>query len=83
MLPALMAKNRRGRPNCRHGSQRVPVGLAQDGHAKAGRFQHAGQDGHGEAGMIDIGVAGDEDDVHGIPAARGHLGCVVGKNGAA
>ena len=52
----------------------VPVGLAEDGDAKAGRFQHAVQDRHGEAGMIDVGVAGDEDDVDAVPAARRHLG---------
>ena len=42
--------------------------------AEPGRLQHAAEDRHGEAGMIDVGVAGDEDDVDGVPAARVHLG---------
>ena len=85
MFPAQMAKNSRGLPNCRHGSQRMPVGLAEHGHAKPGRFEHAVQDRHGKAGMIDVGVAGDEDDVHLIPAALTHLGrpASVGAKGAA
>ena len=32
------------------------------------------RDRHGETGMIDVGVAGDEDDVDVIPAASAHLG---------
>ena len=39
------------------------------------------QDRHGEAGMIDVGVAGDEDDVDGVPAALVHLGAVIGSGG--
>ena len=56
------------------GVARVPVGLAEDGHAKALGLQHPAQQGHGEARMIDVGVAGDEHHVDGVPAARGHLG---------
>ncbi len=52
----------------------MPVRLAEHGDAEAGRLQHARQDGHGEAGMIDVGVAGDEDDIDAVPAARPHLG---------
>ncbi len=51
----------------------VPVGLAQYGDAEAGLFQHARQDRHREAGVIDIGVAGHEYDVNGIPSAGAHL----------
>ena len=51
-----------------------PVRLAQHGDAKSGRFQHAAQDRHGEARVIDVGVAGDENDIDGIPAALAHLG---------
>ena len=53
---------------------RLPVGLAQDRDAEPGRLQHPVQDRHREAGVIDVGVAGDEDDVDGVPAARRHLG---------
>ena len=52
----------------------APVGLAQDRHAKPGRLEHAAQDAHGECRMIDVGVAGDEDDVDLVPAPRVHLG---------
>ena len=47
---------------------RVPVGLAKNGHAKAGALQHAAQDGHGEAGVVDVGVAGDEHHVDRRPS---------------
>jgi hypothetical protein len=53
---------------------RPPVGLAEHGDAEAGRFQHARQNGHGEAGVVHVGIAGDEDDVHVVPAALAHLG---------
>jgi hypothetical protein len=52
----------------------MPIGLAQNGDAKSGRFQDPTQDCHGEARMIDIGVTRNENDVDRIPAARGHLG---------
>ena len=69
MFPARMAKNSRGRPNRRQSSHLPPVGLADDAHAKPGRFQHAAQNRHREARMIDVGVAGDEHDVDLVPAA--------------
>ena len=47
----------------------MPVRLAEHRDAEAGRFEHAAQDRHREARVIDVGVAGDEDDVDGIPAA--------------
>ena len=74
MLPALMAKNSRGRPNVRHGSQLCQSGWLEDGDAKALALQHPAEDRHREAGMIDVGIAGDEDDVDLVPAARSHLG---------
>ena len=42
---------------------RMPIGLAEDGDAEAFVFQQAAEQRHGETGMIDVGIAGDEDDV--------------------
>ena len=56
------------------GVARMPVGLAQDGHAKPLGLQHPAQERHGEARMIDVGVAGHEDHVHRVPPARGNFG---------
>jgi hypothetical protein len=63
----------------------LPIRLADDAHAESGGFEHAAQDCHREAGMVDVGVARDEDDVELVPAAaagfgHGHgewLGCVT------
>ena len=46
----------------------VPVGLGDDADAKALRLQHAADHRHAEAGVVDIGVAGDDDDVAAVPA---------------
>ena len=47
-------------------------------------LQHAVQDRHGEAGMIDVGVAGDEDDIDVVPAAaRPSRAPLIGASGAA
>ena len=73
MLPALTAKKSRGLPELPPGLGRVPVGLGQDRHAKAGRLQHPPQQGHGKAGVVDVRVAGDEDDVDTVPATSAHL----------
>ncbi|OPZ04010.1 MAG: hypothetical protein BWZ09_02087 [Alphaproteobacteria bacterium ADurb.BinA305] len=54
--------------------RRVPVRLADDADAKALGLEQAPDQRHAEAGMIDIGIAGDHDDVAGIPAERVHLG---------
>ena len=51
----------------------MPVGLAENGHAIALGLQQPAQQGHGEAGMIDVGVAADEDHVDGVPAAGPHF----------
>ncbi len=52
----------------------APVGLGQHGNAEALGLQHANQDGGGEAGVVDVGVAADQDDVNVVPAAPPHLG---------
>ena len=79
MLPALTAKNSRGRPNVRHGSHVCQSGWLRIADAKACVFQQPAQQRHGEAGMIDVGVAGDEDDVDVVPAARVHFGARHGQ----
>jgi hypothetical protein len=56
------------------GILRSPGGLRDDAHAEPLALQQAPDDRHTEGGMIDVGVAGDDDDVAGIPAQRIHLG---------
>ena len=59
------------------GSERlgtVPGWLGNDAHAKSLRFQHAPDDGHAEAGVVHVCVAGDQNDVTAVPAQRIHLG---------
>src|SRR5262249_9789581 len=50
-----------------------PVGLRDDAHAKALCLEHAADDGHAEARMVHIRVAGDEDDVAAVPPERVHF----------
>ena len=52
---------------------RAPVGLGDDADAESLRFQHAADDRHAEARMIDVGIAGDDDDVAAVPAERVHF----------
>ena len=52
----------------------APVGLRDDANPKALRLQHAPDNGHTEARVIDIGVARDDDNVTLIPAESVHLG---------
>ena len=82
MLPALIAKNSRGRPNVRHGIARSPIGLAENRHAKAFALQQPTQQCHREARMIDVRIAGDEHHVDRIPPAFVHLARVIGNGGA-
>jgi hypothetical protein len=51
----------------------LPVGLRDDAHAKALRLQHAADHRHAEAGVVDVGVARDHDDVAAVPAERVHF----------
>jgi hypothetical protein len=53
---------------------RQPVGLGDDADAVALGFEQAAHEGHAEARVVDIGVAGDEDDVARVPAERVHFG---------
>ena len=73
MLPAVMPKNRFGLPEPCEVVGRAPVRLRDDADAEALRFQHAADDRHAEARVIDVGVAGHDDDVAAVPAERVHL----------
>ena len=52
----------------------LPVRLRDDADTEALRLKQAPDDRHAKARMVDVGVAGDDDDVAGIPAERVHLG---------
>ena len=52
----------------------LPVRLRDDADPEALRLEQAPDDRHAEARMVDVGVAGDDDDVAGVPAERVHLG---------
>ena len=51
----------------------VPVRLGDDPHAEPLRFQHSAADGHPEARVVDVGVAGHQNNVAAIPAKLIHL----------
>ena len=51
-----------------------PVGLRNDAHPKALRLQHATHHRHTEAGVVYIGVAGDQNHVAAVPAQLVHFG---------
>ena len=59
----------------------LPVGLADDADAISGGFEDASQDRHGEARMIDVGIAGDKHDIEFVPAASLGLGHGHGQGG--
>ena len=52
---------------------RMPVRLRNDTDTKTLRLEQAADDGHTERRMVHIGIAGDDNDVAGIPAKRIHL----------
>ncbi len=58
-----------------------PVGLAEDRHPEAGRFQDPAEDAHGERRVVDVGIAADEHDVDRVPPPRVHLGPGRGQGG--
>ena len=51
----------------------VPVRLGNDPHPEPLRFQHTAADGHPEARVVDVGVAGHQNNVAAIPAKLVHL----------
>ena len=52
----------------------MPIGLAENRHAKAFALQQPAEQRHGEARMIDVRVAGDKHHVDRVPTACGHFG---------
>ena len=51
----------------------APVGLRDDGHTVACRLERAPYDGCAKRGVVDIGIAGYEDDVDHVPPEAFHL----------
>ena len=51
----------------------VPVGLGDDPHAEALRFEHTATDGHAEARVVNVGIARDQNDIAAVPAQLVHL----------
>ena len=54
-------------------ARRVPVGLRDDADPEALRLEHAPDDRHAEARVIDVGVARHQDHIAGVPAELVHL----------
>jgi hypothetical protein len=54
--------------------RRIPVRLADDADAETLRFEEAPDQRHAEARVVDVGIAGDQDDIARIPAERVHFG---------
>ena len=48
----------------------VPVGLRHDGHAQSLAFEQTTDDGCGKRGVIDVGIATEQDDVELIPTTQ-------------
>jgi hypothetical protein len=57
----------------------APVGLGQDGNAKAVVGEPTSDEGHAEGRVIDIGVAGNEDDIGRAPAEGVDIGPADGQ----
>ena len=47
----------------------MPIGLADDSHPIAGRFENPAEDRHRKTWMIDVGVAGHDHDIQLVPAS--------------
>jgi hypothetical protein len=82
MLPAVTPKNRLGLPSLRKSAAEFQSGWLMMPTRKALRFEQAADQRHAEARMVDIGVAGDQDDVAGIPAQRSISARDMGRKGA-
>ena len=59
----------------------VPVWLGDDAHAKALGLQHATDNRHTKAGVVHIGITGDQDNIAAVPAQLVHLGPAHGQKG--
>ena len=75
------AEEERGRAQRLEGLGGGPVRLGDDADAKALGFEQASDHGHAEARVVHVGVAGDQDDVAGVPPQRVHLGAGHGQHG--
>jgi len=51
----------------------VPVRLGNDANAETLGFENAANDGHTKAGMVDVSIAGNDDDVAAVPTEEVHL----------
>ncbi len=67
------AEEQVGSPECGKGLSAVPVRLRDDADPETLGFQYPADDGHAEAGVIDVGVTAHQDDVAAVPAQRLHL----------
>ena len=56
-----------------------PVGLRNDAHPKTLRLEHATHHRHTEAGVVHIGVAGDQNHVAAVPTQLVHFGAAHGQ----
>jgi hypothetical protein len=66
---------------CLEGIGALPIRLGDDAHPKALRFERAADDSHAEAGMVHIGIAGNDDDVAAVPPEPLHLGAAHRQEG--
>ena len=67
------AEEQVGRPEHLEGVGALPVRLSDDADAETLGFQEPAHHCHAEARMVDVGVAGHDDDVAAVPAERVHL----------
>jgi hypothetical protein len=74
MLPPVMPKNSFGSPSFVKSRVECQSGCAMMPTRKALRLEHAPDDRHAEARVIDVGVARHQDDIAGVPAELVHLG---------
>ena len=61
--------------------RRIPVRLTENADAETLRFEQAADQRHAEAGVIDIGVASNQNDVARIPSEGIHFGARHGQKG--
>lgn len=73
MFPAATPKNRLGAPSASN-RRGMSSPLRDDPHPEALRLQQAPDYRHAKAGVIDVGVPGDDDNVAAIPSERIHFG---------
>src|SRR5581483_12131204 len=57
----------------------APVGLGDDSDPEALCFEHAPDDRHAEARMVDVSIPADDDDVAAVPAEDLHFGARQGQ----